>query len=94
MKDKVKEVMTDLKDHSASIDGIYTMGVVNGFSEQSFYGKEFQQPDSFQMFLIMEHEGLQHGSPSSKEWSWLGRGLQKSQTNVLVPESPRVMACH
>ena len=50
MKDKVQEVMTNLKDHSTSIDGIYTMGVVNGFSDQSFCSKEFQQPDSFQTF--------------------------------------------
>jgi sulfite exporter TauE/SafE len=42
MKEKMEKVMADLKDHSSEIDKIYTLGVVDGFSEECFPCKQFQ----------------------------------------------------
>ena len=36
MKEKLEKVMNDLKDHASAIDKTYTMGVVDGFSEECF----------------------------------------------------------
>ena len=37
MKNKVESVMKALRDLSSDIDGIYTKGVVDGFTQQPLY---------------------------------------------------------
>jgi hypothetical protein len=40
MKAKLEAVMSDLKNSSTEVDRLYTLGVVNGFTEQSFPSKQ------------------------------------------------------